>query len=177
VIVSRSNGGDIDVNPKEFYALFSDNLHTRFGWFDKKHDLDTLASMRASGMGPAGPGGSAGQGGFGGASNGDSSSAGAPATHPEVMEMGAIQNTNPGTRAEAEGRNMEIRNAPGTSVQHPQLDPAHPPAFLKHTSLKPGAQSAGYVFFRKPKGFAQQITAASMLGEIDVPVNGVIYRF
>jgi hypothetical protein len=178
VMVSRSGEGKVDVNPKDFYALFSDPGHTRFAWFDKKHDLETLASMRAQGMGQTGGAGAAGgPGGFGGSSNGDSAGAGPPPTHPEVMAMGQIQNTNPGTRSEAEARNMELRSAHEAAANRPQLDPAHPPVFLKHTSVKAGADDAGYVFFKKPKGFGQEITGSSALGEIDIPVNGVIYRF
>lgn len=179
VMVSHKGEGSAEINPKEIYALFSDPAHTRFSWFDKKHDLDTLASMRSQGMGQTGaaPGGApTGPGGFGG-SNGDSSGAAPPMTHPEVMAMGASSDTNPGTRSEAEARNLQMRNAGGNVPQRPQLDPAHPPVFLKHTTVKAESQVSGYVFVRKPKGFAQEITASSMLGEIDIPVNGVVFRF
>ena len=177
VMVSQKGDGSAEVNPKEIYALFSDPAHTRFSWFDKKHDLDTLASMRSQGMGQQpGAGGPGGPGGFGG-SNGDSSGAAPPMTHPEAMSIGGPGETNQATKSEAEARNMGMRN-PGANTPHaPQLDPAHPPAFLKHTTVKNGSQASGYVFVRKPKGFAQEITAGSQLGEIDIPVNGVIFRF
>ncbi|WP_109486132.1 hypothetical protein [Occallatibacter savannae] len=176
VMVSQKGDGSAEVNPKEIYALFSDPAHTRFSWFDKKHDLDTLASMRSQGMGQPGAGGPGGPGGFGG-SNGDSSGAAPPMTHPEVMSIGGPGETNQATKSEAEARNMGMRN-PGASAPHgPQLDPAHPPAFLKRTTVKNGSQASGYVFVHKPKGFSQEITASSQLGEIDIPVNGVIFRF
>jgi hypothetical protein len=179
VMVSQKGEGSIEVNPKEIYAVFSDPAHTRFSWFDKKHDLDTLASLRSQGMGQAGApsgGGPGGPGGFGG-SNGDSSGAAPPMTHPEVMSIGGLGETNQATKSEAEARNMGMRNAGGSAPERPHLDPAHPPAFLKHTSVKAGSEASGYVFVRRPKGFAQEITASSMLGEIDIPVNGVVFRF
>jgi hypothetical protein len=179
VMVLQKGEGSAEINPKEIYALFSDPAHTRFSWFDKKRDLDTLASMRSQGMEKTGAGASEGAQGPGGsgASNGDSSGATPPMTHPEVMAMGASGDTNPGTRSEAEARNMQMRNAGGGQPAPAQLDPAHPPTFLKHTTVKPGSQVSGYVFVRKPKGFAQEITGNSMLGEIDIPVNGVVFRF
>jgi len=179
VMISQKGEGSAEINPKEIYALFSDPAHTRFSWFDKKHDLDTLASMQSQGMGQPGapsPGGPGGPGGFGG-SNGDSSGAAPPMTHPEIMAIGGPGETNQGTKSEAEARNMGMRNAGASGAPKPQLDPAHPPAFLKRATVKAGSQASGYVFVRKPKGFAQEITASSMLGEIDVPVNGVIFRF
>lgn len=179
VMISQKGDGSVEVNPKDIYALFSDQAHTRFLWFDKKRDLDTLASMRSQGMAqtnspPAG--GHAGPGGFGGL-NGDSSGAAPPMTHPEAMAIGGMGDTNQGSKSEAEARNMQMRNAAGVAQPHPQLDPAHPPVFLKRANVKPGSQVSGYVFVRKPKGFSQEITGSSMLGEIDIPVNGVIYRF
>lgn len=177
VMVSQKGDGSVEVNPKEIYSLFSDAAHTRFSWFDKKHDLDTLASMRSQGMGQQpGAGGPSGPGGFGGA-NGDSSGAAPPMTHPEVMSIGGPGETNQTTKSEAEARNMGMRNPAANAPHGPQLDPAHPPVFLKHTTVKKGSQASGYVFVRKPKGFAQEITASSQLGEIDIPVNGMVFRF
>ena len=98
-------------------------------------------------------------------------------THPEVRSIGGPGETNQGTKSEAEARNMGMRNTGQSAPQRPQLDPSHPPVFLKHTTVKAGSQASGYVFLRKPKGFAQEITANSMLGEIDIPVNGVVFRF
>ncbi|MBS1803580.1 MAG: hypothetical protein JST28_09435 [Acidobacteria bacterium] len=176
VMVSQKGDGSAEINPKEIYALFSDPAHTRLSWFDKKHDLDTLASMRSQGMGQ--PGGAPGgpPGGFGG-SNGDSSGANPPMTHPEVMERGGLGDTNQRSKSDEEARNLGLRNAGGTGPQRPQLDPAHPPAFLKHTTVKAGSQASGYVFVRKPKDFRQEVTATSILGEIDIPVNGTVFRF
>jgi len=177
VMVSQKGEGSAEINPKEVYALFSDPARTRFTWFDKKRDLETLASMRSQGMGQDGAAAGGGPPGGFGASNGDSSGAAPPMTHPEAMARGGIGDTNQGSKAEAEARNMGMRNAGGNAPQRPQLDPAHPPVFLKHTTVKDGSQVSGYVFVRKPKGFVQEINANSMLGEIDIPVNGVIFRF
>jgi hypothetical protein len=168
VLVSITQVGPeaTEVNPKGISALYSDAAHTRLTWFDKGRDLDTQASIRASGLSQPG-GGSSDSG-----SVGDSSAAMPAPTHPEAMRD---LTTNPGTRSDEEARQMQLRQTAGDS--HPQqLDPAHPPAFLRHTTLKQGSRTYGHVFLRKPKG---KLAAAptGILDEIDIPLNGIIFRF
>ncbi len=172
VAVAQIGEGEAEVNPREISALFSDPAHTRFRWFDKAHDLDTLATMRASGLGGGPPAGPGGQGGSG--SLGNSNSADPPPTHPEAM---AQMDPHVGTRSEEEARQLQLRNGTGTASTPPPLDPAHPPAFLRITSVKKGSNATGYVFLRRPKGSKVDIPPAAMLDEIDIPINGVIFRF
>ncbi len=172
VAVAQVGEGEATVNPKEISALFSDPAHTRFHWFDKAHDLDTLATMRAAGMGggpPAGPGGPGGSG-----SVGDSNSAAPPPTHPEAM---AQMDPHVGNRSEEEARQLQLRNETGSASTPPPLDPAHPPVFLRIVTVKKGSNATGYVFLRRPKGSKVEVVPAAMLDEIDIPINGVIFRF
>jgi hypothetical protein len=169
VLVSIAQVGPeaIEVNPKGIFALYSDAAHTRLTWFDKGRELDTEASIRASGLSQPGGGGPSESGPIG-----DSSAATPAPTHPEAMRD---LTTNPGTRSEEEARQIQLRQtASGSRPQ--QVDPAHPPVFLRHTTLKPGSRTFGQVFVRKPRG---KLAAAptGILDEIDIPLNGIIFRF
>jgi hypothetical protein len=169
VAVAQVGDGEAVVNPKEISALYPDPAQTRFRWFDKAHDLDTLATMRAAGMGggpPVGPGGSG--------SLGNSNSAEPPPTHPEAM---AQMDPHVGNRSEEEARQLQLRNGAGDASKPAPLDPAHPPAFLRLTTVKKGSKAAGYVFLCRPKGSKVEVVPAAMLDEIDIPINGVIFRF
>jgi hypothetical protein len=59
----------------------------------------------------------------------------------------------------------------------PPLDPRHPLVFLRRASLKQGSRVAGDVFVRKPKGVSLHVGPNDSLSEIDIPVNGVLFRF
>jgi hypothetical protein len=171
VSVTQAGTGSVQINPKEISALYSDPNHTRFRWFDKAHDLETLSSMRDAGLGQ--PGGASG-GPPGPGSLGDSTSTMPPPNHPEARpEM----DPHVGTRSEEESRQLQLRNDPRNASSLPKLDPTHPPAFLRHTAVKQGSTAAGYVFFRQPKGSKVEVTSNGMLDEVDIPVNGVIFRF
>jgi hypothetical protein len=49
--------------------------------------------------------------------------------------------------------------------------------FLKLTTVKQGSKATGYVFLRRPKGSKIEVTPTAMLDEIDIPIDGVIFRF
>lgn len=170
VAIAQTGEGEAAVNPRAISAVYPDASHTRFAWFDKGRDLDTLASMAAQGMGVASSGGPGG----GTGAIGDSSSANPDPNHPEAMRQ---LDPHVGTRSEEESRQLSLRNDAQSASKLPKLDPAHPPVFLKITSVKQGGKTAGYVFLRRPKGSKVQVTPDAMLNEVDIPVNGVIFRF
>jgi hypothetical protein len=165
-----------EVVPKHFYAVYSDPAHTRFPWFDKARDLDTQASIRAAGLMPSrtpltgGPPAS-------GAANADSSMATPDPTHPEIGAAGAVRETNPGTRSEEETRQLQQRSQAGPASTPALLGSARPPVFLRQTNVKQGSHVAGVVYFRRPKNFKLEIEPTSTLDEIDIPINGVTFRF
>jgi hypothetical protein len=82
-----------------------------------------------------------------------------------------------GNRSEEEARQLQLRNGSGNASTPAPLDPAHPPAFLRLTTVKKGSNATGYVFLRRPKGSKVVVAPAAMLDEIDIPINGVIFRF
>jgi hypothetical protein len=167
VAVAQVGEGEAMVNPREISALYPDPAHTRFRWFDKAHDLDTLASMQSAGMGGI-SGASAGSGAIG------SNNAEPPPTHPEAM---AQMDPHAGNRSEEEARVLQLRNGAGSASTPAPLDPAHPPPFLRITTVKKGSNATGYVFLRRPKGSKVEVAPAAMLDEIDIPINGIIFRF
>ena len=177
VTVAQVGAGQAVVNPKEVSAVYPDAEHTRFGWFDKGHELDTQASMAAAGMtggGMAGGGGAGGPGEGGGAGLGNSAQEMPPANHPERMDQ---KEPLVDTRGAEENRQMQMRNMGGEGAALPKIDPAHPPIFLKRATVKQGSTAAGYVFIRKPKGAKLEVASSAMLDEIDIPVNGITFRF
>lgn len=160
IAVAQVGPGEADVNPRAVSALYPDSAHTRFHWFDKAHDLDTLASMQAAGPESG--------------STNESNSASPPPNHPEAM--GPID-PHAATRSEEEGRLLQLRSQDGKTSPLPQIDPAHPPVFLRITTVKQGSKASGYVFLRKPKGTKVEVSPGTMLEEIDIPINGIIFRF
>ena len=93
VAVAQVAAGEVQINPKEISALYADPDHTRFRWFDKAHDLDTLATLRA-----AGPGGLAG-------SNGDSKNADPPPNHSDSPHQPRLH-----SRAESSADRFRIQS-------------------------------------------------------------------
>jgi hypothetical protein len=180
VYVSIAQGasatGTAEVLPKHFSALFSDPAHTRFAYFDKAHDLDTQESIRAAGL--AAPGASSAGGGASASSaNANSSFSDPDPTHPEVVAMGAVRETNPGTRSEEEARQLQHRSQTGRSAEPAHVGSTRPHAFLRQSTVKQGSHVAGFVYFRKPKSFKSEIAPTDTLDEIDIPINGMIFRF
>jgi hypothetical protein len=163
LVLAQVGPGESQVNPKEITAIYPDPDHTRFRWFDKGHDLDTQAGILSSGPGPSGA-----------SSLGDSRSTSPPPNHPEQAPM---VNASPNTASEEEARQAQLSNGATGASTRPKLDRVHPPAFLKHATVKQGSSVSGYVFLRKPKGSKVEATPNAMLDEIDIPVNGVIFRF
>jgi hypothetical protein len=82
-----------------------------------------------------------------------------------------------GNRSEEEARLLQLRNGVADPSRPAPLDPAHPPPFLRLTTIKKGSNATGYVFLRRPKGSKVEVAPAAMLDEIDIPINGVIFRF
>jgi len=161
--VAQVGPGEVQVDPKEISALYPDPSRTTFRWFDKAHDLATQASLLSSGLGPpaAGP-------------LGDSSSTSPLPNHPEQRPT---QGSSVGTTSEEEARQLQARTGAKNASSLPKLDPTHPPPLLKRTTVKQGSTASGYVFLRRPKGSKLEVAPDSMLDEIDIPINGLIFRF
>jgi len=158
VIVSiyQVGEGTAHVIPKDYFAVFSDPDHTRLPWFDKA--AETKSYSQASGPGDAGISATT--------NNIDTS----------LMRGGP-------PRAEAAGlspsETLKGDNVPGNVGPAPaaQSPTAAPPVFLESAKVKQGSRAAGLVYFRKPKGSKLQVNPADMLAEIDIRVNGIVFRF
>lgn len=50
-------------------------------------------------------------------------------------------------------------------------------AYLRKGKLKPGPGIAGWITLRQPKGGKLEVRPTDMLDEVDIPVNGIVFRF
>ena len=50
-------------------------------------------------------------------------------------------------------------------------------AYLRKGKVKPGSGIAGWITLRKPSGGTLEVCPTDMLDEVDLPVNGVLFRF
>lgn len=158
VVISRTGTHAIEEDPKEFYGLYSDSAHTRFIFFDE-------AAQMAWQTG--GPGGDAGS--F------DANS---------QMDPDLIRPVQPAGRTSRSGRGS------GAAPPDDARDGASPPApsaagagpvttavYLRRSKVKPGDTIAGWVALRQVNGAKLQIHPTDMLGEVDIPVGGTVFRF
>jgi hypothetical protein len=90
----------------------------------------------------------------------------------EQLDMGVLNHASrpPSSAASTIGAS----GTPGDTQMPAVLSPA---IFLHPATIKQGAGVTGFVFFRKPKKAKVEITPTGMLDEIDIPVNGVVFRF
>ncbi len=154
VLVSQVGAGGVEVEPKEFYAFYSDPAHTRFAFYDKAAEIEMHARAMATASGTSGANSQIDMGILGGPAGGPGAGAG-----PSAGSMG--NDTPPGQ--------------PPSSSARPQHAPVS--SFLKHGSVKQGSSLAGWVFFRRPKQAKLTIGPAGMLDEIDIRIHGVTFRF
>ena len=150
VYVYQVASGSVKVAPKEFFAVYSDAAHTRFPYYDKESELEMNARAKAVAAGQSGANSQLDMGMLG-RDAGGAGDRGAPDGTP-----------NSGKDATAGAQ------SPGA---------AGPLVFLRKTTLKQGAGAAGLVFFRKPKGAKIRVSPSDMLDQIDIAVNGVVFRF
>ena len=150
VAVSQAGTGAIEVNPKEFYGVFSDKDHTRFLFFDKGAEMEAGAS---------------GQG-----ANNELSAANA-GIDPGSLRPGAAM--GPGGPPPGAGGPLDA----GGGGPRPPGGPAMSSAYLRKGKVKPGSGIAGWITVRQPKGGKVEVHPADMLDEVDIPVNGVVFRF
>jgi hypothetical protein len=148
--------GAAHVVPKDFSAVYSDPAHTRFPFFDKAKELES--------QGPA-----------------QGSAAGMSATTNEI-DRSMIRGgpLGPGAAGLSPSETMKGDNVPGNSASAPAPGtemPAATPVFLRRETVKQGSRASGLVFFRKPKGSKLEANSTGMLDEIDIPVNGIVFRF
>jgi hypothetical protein len=67
----------------------------------------------------------------------------------------------------------DVGYAPPSSLQGSNS----PDIYLRKGKVKPGSTIAGWVTLRRPSTSKLEVHPTDMLGEIDIPVNGVLFRF
>ena len=81
------------------------------------------------------------------------------------------QDPNGPTREQEEASEEKQRNSgPGTTLTPEEL-------YLRPSTLRQRSSAEGFVYFRKPKRSKLNIGSQDLLFEIDILVNGVVFRF
>lgn len=150
VAVSQAGSEAIEVNPNEFYGLFSDKDHTRFRFFDKGAEMELGAQV---------PGANSGL------------SAANAGIDPGSLRPGAAM--QPGGPQPGSG----LPDAGGGGGPHAPASPGMSGGYFHKGKVKPGSGIAGWITLRQPNGGKLEVHPADMLDEVDIPVNGVVFRF
>ena len=157
VVVSRVDPGAIKVNPKDFYGLFSDPSHSRFTFVDKAAELQWQAGPQPPSSGN--PNGNA---------------------QANVEALAAsIAGPPPGGGGPPSGGpgNSGPPGSPPSASKGGASGPAPPALYFHGGKVQQGGKIFGWVTFRPAKGAKLDVHPTDMLSEIDIPVNGVVYRF
>jgi hypothetical protein len=169
IVVRQTGAGRAEVKPKDFSALYSDPAHTRFSFYDKAAEADKHNKRQQT----------QGSGTIAASLQGDAAlpgtvpTPGAEADIDRQARMQRMQNEDPNAPArELEQAREERQNEslPGSTVTPDEL-------YLRRSTLRQGATTEGFVYFGKPKGSKLNVGSRDLLFEIDIPVNGVVFRF
>jgi hypothetical protein len=167
VVVRQAGAGKTPVKPNKFFALYSDPEHSLFSFYDKAAEVHARAVLQerqeASNVTPG--------------SGGDPRMQGLPRTPDAaaIMDQGRRRKKNDdlsGHRKDQEEVNGATGSgkSAGVAVSPDQL-------YLRSCTLHEGTYASGFVYFRKSKGSKLNIESPGQLFEVDVPVNGVVFRF
>jgi hypothetical protein len=148
VAVSQANTGTVQVNPKEFYGLYSDKDHTRFTFFDKAAELESKARAQGANAGM---------------------SAANSQVDPGSIRPGAV---GPGGPPPGGG-------PPDSGNGGPPMEGSPSPSalYFRKGKVKAGSGIAGWITLRQPRDGKLEVHPTDMLDEVDIPVNGFIFRF
>ena len=157
VAITRTGARAVEEDPKEFYGLYTDSAHTRFIFFDE-------AAQMAWRTGEHG----------GGAGSFDANSQMDPGLIRPVQPAGRTSRSARGAAPPPDdardGASPPAPGAPGTG-------PFTAAVYLRRSKVKPGHTIAGWVALRQVKGANVQVHPTDMLGEVDIPVDGNLFRF
>lgn len=148
VAVSQTGTQTIRVNPKDFYGLYSDQNHTRFAFYDKAAELAEPDHTQGA--------------------NGGMSAAVAQ------IDPGSIRPGAMGLGGPPPGGSPPDAGMHGPA---PTGGPNMSTAYLRKGKVKPGSGLAGWITLRKPSGGTLEVGPTDMLDEVDIPVNGILFRF
>lgn len=169
VVLRQTGPGKVQVKPREFFALYSDPAHTRFRFYDKAAGVDKRQVRQETQE----------VGILAASSQGDPGMQGVPPTPSLDADIDRQarslrmrnEDLNASTREQEEAREeKQSKSLPGIAVTPEEL-------YLRRSTLRQGSYAEGFVYFRKPKGSKLNIGSRDLLFEIDIPVNGVVFRF
>jgi hypothetical protein len=160
--VTQVGPGKAEVRPKHFSGLYSDSEHTRFAFYDKGAEISQR--LREANRTQQADGDDAldtPRRGTGSAqSMGRSKAAKLGMRKTDPTQVAAGQDAATGSHAPGVG----------TIVTPEEL-------YLGQTTLRPGDFAEGFVYFKKPRRLKVHMSINDPLYEIDIPVNGVVFRF
>lgn len=157
VAISRTGARAVEEDPKEFYGLYPDSTHTRFIYFDE-------AAQMAWRTGEHG-----GAGSFNANSQMD----------PELIRPGQAAGGGPVSgRRSAATTPDDARDVASTPAHGAEgAGPSTAAVYLRRSKVRPGRTIAGWVALRPVQGANLQVRPTDMLGEVDIPVDGTVFRF
>lgn len=147
VAVAQAGAGAVQVNPRDFYGLYSDTEHTRFTFYDKAAEMEWGARGQAGAPGLS-------------AQNAQ--------VDPGSLRPGAIGLGGPPPGNGSPGPGSGTAAGTGAPI---------PATYLHRSKVKQGNKIAGWVILRQAKGPKLEVHPADMLDEVDIPVNGIVFRF
>lgn len=169
VVVRQTGPGKAQVKPQEFSALYSDPAHTRFWFYDKAAEVDKRKIPQQAQESAIVPASSQGESGLPGV---------IPPPGPEAdkdrqARSQRVKDQDPNAPAREQEQAQEenqSKSLAGSAMTPDEL-------YLHQGTLRQGSSAEGFVYFRKPKGSKLKIGPRDLLFEIDIPVNGVLFRF
>jgi len=160
VAIRQTGDGKVRVKPNEFSALYSDPGHTRFSFHDIAAEIDARRMREAREE----------SGGMLLNSQRD------PRT--QSLDVGGSRDRVPTTRRRSRGSlNGPAREGADPHEQMPGEVAAPGDLYLRAGTLQQGTYASGVVYFRRPRRSNVKVGPSDALFEIDIPVNGVVFRF
>jgi len=159
VRVRQVGPGKAVVRPKYFSGLYSDAAHTQFAFYDKAAEINQrISEANRAQQTDGGDELDASRHGFGSAPSVGSSKA------AKLGMRKTDRNDVAGTGSRGSAPQA------GTIVTPEEL-------YLSQSTLRRGDFSEGFVYFKKPRRSKVHVGLSDPLYEIDIPVNGVVFRF
>ena len=158
VRVSQVGDGKTEVRPKYFSGLCSDAAHTQFGFYDKAAEVNER--IREAERARQADGGD---------------ELATPRRGTDLARsMGTGKAAKLGMRKA--DPNDEAASSPGSA---PRAGTIVTPEelYLSRSTLRRGDFAEGFVYFKKPKRSKVHPGPGDPLYEIDIPVNGIVFRF
>lgn len=160
VAVTQMGTGTAEVIPTDFSALYTDPSHTRFPYLDRDKEVDRRArksmwvGILAAGL--SGAAAATPQQATVNNSNGTSST---------------VTYTDPNAQARVNQQSAATNEAIRQNAANAKSE------LLRRNTVTSGATASGIVFFKKPKSSKVKVGKRDGLFAIDIPVNGVVFRF